>query len=75
MTGVKKRSVTLSGHRTSFSIEQPFLEIIRAMADERGIPLARLIGEIDAARSRQSNLSSALRLAALDHVRSRSVRD
>lgn len=68
MTAVKKRSVSLSGHRTSYSIEEPFLEILRQMADGQGIPLARLIGDIDAARPRQSNLSSALRLAALEHV-------
>ena len=71
MTAVKKRSVSLSGHRTSYSIEEPFMEILRQMAAEQGIPLARLIGDIDTARPRQSNLSSALRLAALEHVRKR----
>ena len=71
MTAVKKRSVSLSGHRTSYSIEEPFMEILRQMAAEQGIPLARLIGDIDTARPRQSNLSAALRLAALEHVRKR----
>ena len=71
MTAVKKRSVSLSGHRTSYSIEEPFMEILRQMAAEQGMPLARLIGDIDTARPRQSNLSSALRLAALEHVRKR----
>ena len=71
MTAVKKRSVSLSGHRTSYSIEEPFMEILRQMAVSQGIPLARLIGDIDTARPRQSNLSSALRLAALEHVRKR----
>ena len=71
MTAVKKRSVSLSGHRTSYSIEEPFMEILRQMAAEQGIPLARLIVDIDTARPRQSNLSSALRLAALEHVRKR----
>ena len=73
MTAVKKRSVSLSGHRTSYSIEEPFMEILRQMAAEQGNPLARLIGDIDTARPRQSNLSSALRLAALEHVRKREV--
>ena len=72
MTAVKKRSVSLSGHRTSYSIEEPFLEILKQMASAQGIPLARLIGGIDAARPRHSNLSSALRLAALEHARSSS---
>ena len=71
MTAGKKRPVSLSGHRTSYSIEEPFMEILRQMAAEQGIPLARLIGDIDTARPRQSNLSSALRLAALEHVRKR----
>ena len=71
MSAVKKRSVSLSGHRTSYSIEEPFMEILRQMAAEQGIPLARLIGDIHTARPRQSNLSSALRLAALEHVRKR----
>ena len=71
MTPVKKRARPLCGHRTSYSIEEPFMEILRQMAAEQGIPLARLIGDIDTARPRQSNLSSALRLAALEHVRKR----
>ena len=75
MTTVKKRSVSLSGHRTSYSIEDPFLEILKEMAIIQGISLARLIGDIDAARPRQSNLSSALRLAALDHVRNAALKD
>lgn len=75
MTTVKKRSVSLSGHRTSYSIEEPFLEILRQMAAGQGISLARLIGDIDAARPRQSNLSSALRLAALEQVRNTALKD
>ena len=75
MTTVKKRSVSLSGHRTSYSIEEPFLEILKEMATSQNISLARLIGEIDTARPRQSNLSSALRLAALDHVRNTALKD
>jgi predicted DNA-binding ribbon-helix-helix protein len=65
---VKKRSVSLSGHRTSYSVEDEFLAILKAMADARQVPLARLIAGIDSARARETNLSSALRLAALAHV-------
>jgi predicted DNA-binding ribbon-helix-helix protein len=75
VSAVKKRSVSLSGHRTSYSIEEPFLEILRQMAADQSISLARLIGDIDAARPRQSNLSSALRLAALDYVRNATLKD
>jgi predicted DNA-binding ribbon-helix-helix protein len=66
---VRKRSVTIRGHRTSFSLEDPFYEIMISIATSRGVTLAGLIAEIDAARDRNSNLSSALRIYALDWVR------
>lgn len=70
MSAVKKRSVALSGHRTSYSIENEFFDILKAMANLQSIPLAQLIAQIDSARGRETNLSSALRLAALAHVKS-----
>ena len=69
MSGVRKRSVTIRGHRTSFSLEDPFYEIIASIATSRGVTLAGLIAEIDATRDRNSNLSSALRIYALNWVR------
>ena len=69
MSTIKKRSVSLHGHRTSFSIEDEFFQILEAMAKAQSIPLARLIANIDEARGSNSNLSSALRLAALASVR------
>ncbi|MET0599715.1 MAG: ribbon-helix-helix domain-containing protein [Mesorhizobium sp.] len=69
MSRVLKRSVTIRGHRTSFSLEQPFLDELAAMAAARGQPLAALVADIDASRPRDTNLSSALRLAALAWVK------
>ncbi len=69
MTSIKKRSVTLHGHRTSFSVEDEFFLILETMAKSQAIPLARLIANIDESRGSNSNLSSALRLAALASVR------
>jgi predicted DNA-binding ribbon-helix-helix protein len=69
MSLVRKRSITIHGHRTSFSLEDAFYEIIAAIATNRNIPLASLIAEIDASRDRNSNLSSALRIYALEWVR------
>ncbi|CAN7369941.1 ribbon-helix-helix domain-containing protein [Phyllobacterium sp. LjRoot231] len=69
MSRVRKRSVTIHGHRTSFSLEDPFYEIIASIATSRGVTLAGLIAEIDEGRDRNSNLSSALRIYALDWVR------
>ena len=71
MSAVIKRSVAIRGHRTSFSLEQPFHDELTRIARLRGMPLARLIGEIDETRDRQTNLSSALRLHVLDWYRSR----
>jgi predicted DNA-binding ribbon-helix-helix protein len=66
---VRKRSVTIRGHRTSYSLEQPFFDELAAIAQTRGTTLAALVAEIDAGRPRGANLSSALRIYVLDHVR------
>lgn len=69
--GIRKRSVTVAGHRTSVSLEQPFWDALTEIARRRGVALQALIGEIDAARPRQ-NLSSALRVFVLDDLRASS---
>ncbi len=65
MSTVRKRSVTIRGHRTSFSLEDAFFDIITAMAKASGTSLSAQICQIDDARGRETNLSSSLRLAAL----------
>lgn len=72
MNTVAKRSVTIRGHRTSFSVEQPFFDELMASAAQRGMTLAALVAEIDETRGRDSNLSSAIRLYVLEAVRGRS---
>ncbi len=67
-----KRSVTIDGHRTSISLEQPFWDALSEIADERKIPLARLLSEIDKKRAENgltSGLSTAVRIAILGHYR------
>lgn len=66
---VEKRSVTIRGHRTSYSLEKPFYEELVAIAQGRAITVAALVAEIDETRPREANLSSALRLYVLDHVK------
>lgn len=68
---VKKRSVTINGHRTSYSLEEPFYDDLVAIAATRGMTLAALVAEIDTTRPKASNLSSALRLHVLEWVRVR----
>lgn len=71
MSPVVKRSVAIRGHRTSYSVEQPFFEELRAIAQARGMRLAALVAEIDAARPEDTNLSSAIRLHVLANLKAR----
>ncbi|HEX3755985.1 MAG TPA: ribbon-helix-helix domain-containing protein [Rhizomicrobium sp.] len=64
MTALKKRSFTLSGHRTSVALEPEFWTVIEASALARGQSLAALVAAIDAVRGERP-LASALRLRAL----------
>ncbi len=66
---IRKRSVSIRGHRTSFSLEQPFFDEIVRIAATRGTTLAALVAEIDATRARDTNLSSALRIHVLDWLK------
>jgi predicted DNA-binding ribbon-helix-helix protein len=62
---LKKRSFSLSGHRTSVALEAEFWAVIDASAQKDGIALAALVARIDASRGERP-LASALRLFALD---------
>jgi len=65
MTGVlKKRSFSLSGHRTSVALEAEFWTIIEAEAQKSQMSLAAFVAAIDAVRGKHP-LASALRLRAL----------
>jgi predicted DNA-binding ribbon-helix-helix protein len=69
VSAVRKRSVTIRGHRTSYSLEEAFQNELEKIAASRSTPLAALVAEIDETRPRDANLSSALRLFVLDAVR------
>ncbi len=61
---MRKRSLTIAGHRTSIALEPEFWDGLEALAARRGVRLTILIETID--RDRQGpNLSSALRVAVL----------
>ena len=64
-----KRSITISGHRTSVSLEADFWEALTEIAADQKRPLAALIVEIDKREGRGQNLSSALRVYVLAHYR------
>jgi predicted DNA-binding ribbon-helix-helix protein len=60
-----KRSVTIAGHRTSVSLEEPFWKILNELVKAQHTTLAQLIGEIDK-RRKGTNLSSAIRIYVLE---------
>ena len=60
---VRKRSVEIAGHRTSVSVEQPFWDALKELADRDGLSVNELVARIDGARD--NNLSSAIRIYVL----------
>jgi predicted DNA-binding ribbon-helix-helix protein len=68
MSSERKRSLTIAGHRTSVSLEEPFWAALKEIAAGESLTLAGLIAGIDQSRGTE-NLSSALRLHVLAHYR------
>jgi predicted DNA-binding ribbon-helix-helix protein len=68
-----KRSVIVRGHKTSISLEDAFWSGLKEIAQARGASLAQTITEIDKTRQ-QGNLSSAIRLFVLGHMRDQKIR-
>ena len=63
---LRRRSVTIAGHRTSVSLEDPFWDQLKKLAAERDISIANLVAEVD--KGRETNLSSALRVFVLKEL-------
>ncbi len=78
---MKKRSVTVAGHATSVSVEEPFWDELKAIAGREGIAVAALIRRLDKERftktegalSEVANLSSAIRLFVLEDLKRRAA--
>ena len=68
---MKKRSLSIRGHRTSLSVEDEFWDVLSQIAGERGQSVAGLITEID--RTRRSGLSSAVRLFVLETLKQKAA--
>ena len=60
---LRKRSVTISGHRTSISLEDEFWAELVHIAKQNHTSLNAMIAAIDG--DRETNLSSAIRLFVL----------
>ena len=67
---VVKRSLQISGHRTSVSLEKIFWDELRAIASAQAKSVAALVGEVDATRG-EANLSSALRVFVLRNLQAK----
>ncbi len=63
---IVKHSVSISGHRTSISLEKEFWDLFCQYAEQNDISLNSLIAQID--ETRVGNLSSAVRLFVLDKL-------
>lgn len=70
MSTIIKRSLSIAGHRTSISLEEPFWRLLQAEAQEENLSVPALVERIDRAR-RGANLSSAIRVHLLSSLMER----
>lgn len=66
-SGLERRTLAVSGHRTSVALEPVFWRELTAIAETRGQSVAALISEIDAAR--RGSLASAIRVHVVERLR------
>ena len=69
---LRKRSVTIAGHRTSISLEDEFWDELVLISKHRGVSLNELVSMID--KKRDNNLSSAIRIFVLKSLKVGSTR-
>jgi predicted DNA-binding ribbon-helix-helix protein len=68
---VIKRSIVIDGVKTSVSVEDTFWLDLREIAREKALTISALVSSIKATRAENSNLSSAIRVYVLSHIRER----
>jgi predicted DNA-binding ribbon-helix-helix protein len=67
-SSILKRSIIIDGHKTSVSLEDAFWSDLKDIAHSQQATLSKLVSQIDETRQ-QANLSSAIRLYVLEHIR------
>lgn len=75
---MRKRSISIKGHRTSILLEPEFWDILDKAAEQRAMSLPSLIADVDRARLKAApapGLASALRIFALAEARRLGVGD
>ncbi len=65
---IRKRSVSIAGHKTCLSLEEAFWRALKEIASADGTSVNALIEKID--RGCGGNLSSAVRVFVLERLRS-----
>lgn len=65
---IVKRSVVIHGHKTSVSLEQPFWDAFRDLAESERISTSALLRKVETERE-HANLSSAIRVFVLRRMR------
>ena len=70
---IRKRSVLISGHRTSISLEQAFWLKLKELSDTNKKSINQMVTEIDNDRlnNPNGNLSSAIRVYILEQLEAR----
>lgn len=72
---MKKRSISIDGHRTSISLEDAFWDALQEIALQRDLSIQALIAQVEEERTLggadlpSENLSSAVRVMILRHYR------
>jgi len=69
-SAVTKRSIMLGGRKTSVSLEDAFWTELNEIARLQSVTVSSLVAGIEATR-KQSNLSSAIRVFVLEHLRNK----
>ena len=65
---IKKSVVIANRHSTSISLEKEFMDELKIIAEQKEMSINQLVTEIDS-KSEQDNLSSAIRIYILNHLK------
>ena len=68
MPSTNKHTVVINGHNTSVFVEDDFWNELKKISISKNISLSEMIALIDQ-NKKKSNLSSAIRLYILNHLR------
>ncbi len=60
--------MTIAGHRTSITLEQPFWTELEEIACTQNASVTELVRRIDAGRDEQGSLTSAVRVFILEQL-------